>query len=162
MSVKRYLSLPEINHHPYPNILPGYFGKSRFVKSSEYIEYPSVKMRFDDCIYMEVVELLSKMLDVNCIFFDGEVVIIPEYYTELIHWLEKYYSGTVEERCYGKEYEFVTLAIKTGLIGEIVALGHAIAGLDGTPQEMLANARLDPEATLLRWSVLYKSSMIEH
>lgn len=154
--------MPEIIHHPYPNILPGYFGKNGFVAGSEYIEYPSVQMRFDELIYMEVVELFSELLDVHCIFFDGEVVIIPEYYTDLILWLEKNYLGTVEERGYGKEYEFVTLAIKSGLIGEIVSLGHAIAGLDGTPQEMLANARLDPDATLLRWGVLYKSSMIAH
>lgn len=152
-------------HHPVPNVI--YRNRSdmpdrwRSIEES-YPEYPSVRMIFPMNKYMEVVEFISTGTDAKSIHFDGDSVFIPAYYLELIDALEKQYSGTVAETDCMKEYEFTTLAIKAGVSGDLVAIGTAIFGLDGTAQEMMHKAVSSPAATLAEWKRLYHESMSSH
>lgn len=157
ISMINKLITPVINHHPKPNIILNWrdFGE----KFISYIEYPSVKIKFDNL--EEVLQILDQV-KVNCIFVDSndDSLIIPLYYQNLVDWLKLHYQGAVIDDCYGKEFEFVTLAIKNGLSGQIVALGHSIFGFDGTAHEMLEKALKSQNQAIDEWNNLYERSMM--
>lgn len=152
------LTPPVLSHHPKPNIIANWreYGKAFL----SFTEYPSIKIRFNNLC--DVLKILGDF-KANCIFVDGDdngdFLIIPAYYQDLVDWLELNYQGTVEDKCYGKDAEFATLAIKNGLSGRIVSLGDSIVGLDGTAQEMLEKALKSPNKTLDEWQHLYERSM---
>lgn len=150
-------ALPEITHHPMPNIIDNF--RLHGEKYTSFVEYPSVKVMFHNTD--EVLDLLNQ-LDAKCIFVDGDGIslIIPSYYSCLIDWLKINFDGSVTDDCYGKEFEYVTLAIKAGLNGQIVELGHSIFGYAGTAQEMLDLALKFPERAIDEWINLYERSMI--
>ncbi|OIH08599.1 hypothetical protein A7M79_07230 [Acinetobacter baumannii] len=158
--MKNKLRLPVIQHHPKPNIIANWreFSKNNIPYHS-FIEYPSVKIEFDNL--EEILQILDEA-KTNCIFVDGtgDSLIIPSYYQNIIDWLITNFRGTVIDNCYGKEFEFVTLAIKNGLNGQLVELGHSIFGLDGTAHEMLKKAVKNPNQAIADWSDLYKRSMM--
>lgn len=158
--MKNKLNLPVVHHHPKPNIIANWreYNKN-VIPYHSFIEYPSVKIEFDNI--EEILQILEEV-KTNCVFVDGsgDSLIIPAYYQNLIDWLLTKFKGTVLDYSYGKEFEFVTLAIKNGLNGQIVELGHSIFGLDGTAYEMLEKALKNPNQAIVDWRDLYKKSMM--
>lgn len=124
--------------------------------------YPSCFIKVDDNKYNAVAKDLNDNIKVPCIFFDGEVIIVPESYVELIEYIQNTYDGEVIAHDQMKEHEFATLAIAKGVNGNLVLLGDCLVGLDGTAQEMLDKALSQPEATKLAWRELYEQSMKRH
>tara|TARA_B100000809_G_C15071572_1_gene506230 strand:- start:683 stop:1141 length:459 start_codon:yes stop_codon:yes gene_type:complete len=124
--------------------------------------YPSCFIKVDDNKYNAVAKDLTDNIKVPCIFFDGEVIIVPESYVELIEYIENTYNGEVIARDQMKKHEFATLAIAKGVNGNLVLLGDCLVGLDGTAQQMLDKALSQPEATKLAWRELYLQSMKRH
>lgn len=155
--MRNKLILPIVNHHPKPNIIVNWreYGE----KFISFIEYPSIKIEVKNL--EEVLQVLDQ-IKLNCIFVDdsGDSLIIPAYYQNIVEWLMLHHKGIVIDKCYGKEFEFVTLAIKNGLRGQIVSLGHSIFGFDGTAQEMLEKALKSPNQTIDDWNNLYERSMM--
>lgn len=124
--------------------------------------YPSCFIKVDDNKYNIVANDLSKNIKVPCIFFDGEVIVVPESYVELIDYVKSTYDGEVVARDQMKKHEFATLAIANGVNGNLVLLGDSLVGLDGTALEMLDKVLAHPEKTKLEWRELYLQSMNRH
>ena len=63
--------------------------------NTEYPIYPSCFIKVKNSMYEQVVNELQKTLRMPCIFFDGNIVIVPESYVDLIAYLKNNYCGEV-------------------------------------------------------------------
>lgn len=124
--------------------------------------YPSYHIAVPDRNYNEAVEILCNDINLPNVYFDGEIIIIPESYKPLVDFLVKRFDAQVVADGECKEHEFATLAIRAGVSDCLVALGNAIVGLDGDAASMLSKALDDPNSTLNEWNVLYLASMNPH
>lgn len=125
----------------------------------DFPEYPSVKATVKLHRYMEAVEALKGVRQVFC---DGESILLPEAEVEAIEMLRSRFKATLQ---YGQAevYEFATKARDAGVGAELLRLGQAVHGITGQDAEVMVRAALEaPNATLLAWSALYRSSMIPH
>lgn len=125
----------------------------------DYPEYPSVKATVDLSRYMDAVEALNGVRQVFC---DGESILLPEAEVQAIELLRSRFNATF---VYGQaeEYEFATKARNAGVSAELLRLGQAVRSSTGQDAELMVRAALEePSATLLAWSVLYRSSMLPH
>ncbi|EJC7176275.1 hypothetical protein DC915_RS03320 [Vibrio parahaemolyticus] len=159
-SEKYHFKMPEI-----PNVVNLGINLGEGLVSKREVKfpvYPSCFISVPDDKYMLVADDLGEKIKLPCIYFDGEVIIVPEEYTELVRYLEEVYDGKVTAKGMMKEHEFASLAIRAGIEGSLVSLGDAIFGLDGTAYEMLSKAEQTPEKALKDWRELYHSSMNEH
>lgn len=123
-----------------------------------YPVYPSALIKVNDTDYMEAVRLLGDA-GTDCVFCDGETILVPEYETGAIDLLVRRFGATVE---YGhaSESEYCTLAIRAGVSAPLVEIGNAIQKCSGmTPQQMLEFALSSPELALSAWREMYLASM---
>lgn len=124
--------------------------------------YPSFHVLVPVAQYIDAVNMLCIDINLPNVFFDGEIIIIPESYKPVVEFLIERFDAQVVADGECKEYEFATLAINAGLSDKLVALGNAIVGLDGDAASMLAKAVADPNGTQNEWNVLYLASMNTH
>jgi hypothetical protein len=137
-------------------------GDFEYISQQEYPVYPSVFVKIPDKDYYDAAIDVGDNIKVPCIYYDGEVIIVPESYTQVIQYLVERYKGEVIATGQMKQHEFATLAIKQGVQGELVALGDALMFPHDKVSEMLGKAISNPEETLLEWKELYRASMDLH
>ena len=122
---------------------------------TEYPIYPSCFITVKNSMYEQVVNELQNKLRVPSIFFDGDIIIVPESYVELINYLITHYCGEVVATDQMKECEFATLTIAANVGDELIAIGHSVVGLAGTTKEMLDKALRTPKKAATEWRQLY-------
>ena len=123
--------------------------------------YPSSHIKVKDSQYYNAVEYISKFT-LPCIFFDGEKIIVPSGYENLIFLLCKRFDGEVIAIDQEKGSEFATKAIELKISANLVNLGDSIIGLDGDVKNMLNKAISSPKNTYIEWQGLYLASMNQH
>jgi len=107
---------------------------------------------------MKAVEFLR---NAEGIFYDGELVIVPEEDSELIAEIKSNFEVISEEKGFGDRY--ATLAIKSNVEPKMVSLGNAVEEITGmSAEEMVSSALNEPMRTEQAWRELYQSSMNSH
>lgn len=123
-----------------------------------YPVYPSAQITVNDVDYMDAVRLLGDA-GTECVFCDGETILVPEYEAGVIDLLIRRFGASVE---YGhaSDSEYCTLAIRAGVSAQLVEIGHAVQNCSGmTPQQMLEFALASPELAQVTWRNVHLASM---
>lgn len=133
------------------------------VREHSFMVWPSIGLRINPDCYMTAVEFLK---DASDIYFDGELIIIPEEDDALRETIENRFEViSVERKSVGQDYqagfgdEYATKAVRQGVDPYLVVLGNSVSGLAGSADSMVKEALNEPGKARIRWKSIYLSSM---